>query len=291
MTPGADFEAARPLPAADGLAARSGDGESGGTWWSQRFIEVLESFGVGSRLERGRSYALGGQVTELEVEPGIVLAKVQGTRYTPYRVRIRARLLSEHQWRRAERALAAQALPLAQLLAGQMPRDVEQVLEACKLTLFPDAYADLKASCTCPDAENPCKHIAAVYYLLAERFDADPLAIFTWRGRPAEELLSGLRARRSRASRQTRMPAAIPAEAVATPASASFWFVGPELADLRISPLAGEAPDTLLRQHGPAPVATGESNVTEVLAEMYVQLAEAAERRALAEQHGRGRPI
>lgn len=291
MTPGADFEAARPLPAADGLVARSGDGESGGTWWSQRFIEVLESFGVGSRLERGRSYALGGQVTELEVEPGIVLAKVQGTRYTPYRVRIRARLLSEHQWRRAERVLAAQALPLAQLLAGQMPRDVEQVLEACKLTLFPAAYADLKASCTCPDAENPCKHIAAVYYLLAERFDADPLAIFTWRGRPAEELLSGLRARRSRASRQTRMPAAIPAEAVATPASASFWFVGPQFADLRISPLAGEAPDTLLRQLGPAPVATGESNVTEVLAEMYVQLAEAAERRALAEQHGRGRPI
>lgn len=285
--PAADFEAARPLPAVDGLAARGGDAEPGATWWSQRFIELLESFGVGSRLERGRCYALGGQVTELDVEPGIVLAKVQGTRYTPYRVRIRARLLSEHQWRHAERALAAQALPLAQLLAGQMPRDVEQILEACKLTLFPAAYADLKASCTCPDAENPCKHIAAVYYLLAERFDADPLAIFTWRGRPAEELLGGLRARRSRATRQTRTPAVMPAEAVARPASASFWCAGPELADLRISPLAGEAPDTLLRQLGPAPVATAETNATEVLAEMYVQLAEAAERRALAEQHAR----
>ena len=126
----AGFEPARPLPAAGSPAA----GDYGQTWWSRRFLELLESFGVGSRLERGRGYASGGQVTELEVEPGIVLARVQGTRYTPYRVRIRPKLLSEHQWRRAERAMAAEALPLAQLLAGTMPPDIEDVLSRCKLT-------------------------------------------------------------------------------------------------------------------------------------------------------------
>jgi len=271
----AEFEPARPLPIAGGLSA--GDPEH--TWWSRRFIGVLESFGVGSRLERGRDYARTGQVVELDVEPGIVLAKVQGTRYTPYRVRIRAKLLSDHQWRRAERALAAQALPLAHLLAGLMPPDVEELLGACNLTLFPASYDDLKASCTCPDAENPCKHIAAVYYLLAERFDADPFLIFTWRGRTQEELLAGLRARRGR----SRKPAAADAPTSPAAESASFWHSGPQLADLRISPLAGEAPDALLRSLGPAPIETGGRNVADVLAGTYAQLAAAAERRALTE--------
>jgi len=282
-----DFETARPLPAAEGIVARDGDGEPGGAWWSQRFIAVLESFDVGSRLERGQRYARGGQVTELEVEPGIVLAKVQGTRYTPYRVRIRAKLLSEHQWRRAERALAAQALPLAQLLAGQMPRDIEALLQACKLTLFPATYDDVKASCTCPDPENPCKHIAAVYYLLAGRFGANPFLIFTWRGRTEEELLGGLRARRGRSNRKPRTPA--PARSAPAPAPApapgdrSFWNAGPELADLRISPLAGEAPEALVRRLGPAPIAAGGLDLADALADMYAQLAATAERRALAE--------
>jgi uncharacterized Zn finger protein len=271
----AEPEPARPLPAAGGLSA--GDPEH--TWWSRRFIEVLESFGVGSRLERGRSYAQSGQVVELEVEPGIVLAKVQGTRYTPYRVRIRAKLVSDYQWRRAERAMAAQALPLAQLLAGRMPPDIEELLGACKLTLFPTSYDDVKASCTCPDAENPCKHIAAVYYLLAERFDADPFLIVTWRGRTREELLAGLRARRGR----SRKSAAAGPPTLAAAEPASFWHSGPQLADLHISPLAGEAPDALLRRLGPGPSATGGRNVADVLAGMHAQLAVAAERRALTE--------
>ncbi|CAN5726908.1 SWIM zinc finger family protein [soil metagenome] len=275
-----DFEAARPLPAADGIIAAGGEG---GAWWSERFIAVLESFGVGSRLERGREYARGGQVTELEVEPGIVLAKVQGTRYTPYRVRIRAKLLSEHQWRRAERAMAAQALPLAQLLAGQMPREIEQLMEGCKLTLFPASYDEVKASCTCPDPENPCKHIAAVYYLLAERFDSDPFLIFTWRGRTEEERLSGLRTRRGRSNRKPR--ARPPDTPVPTPAPAdrSFWEAGPELAELRINPLAAESPGALVRRLGPAPIAAGELDLTDALDGMYARLAAAAERRAIAE--------
>ena len=96
--------------------------------------------------------------------------------------------------------MAAQALPLAKLLAGEMPRDIEDVLDACKLTLFPASYHELRATCSCPDAANPCKHIAAVYYILAERFDHDPFVMFAWRGRTQDELLERLRARRARAT-------------------------------------------------------------------------------------------
>ena len=138
------------------------------------------------------------------------------------------------------------------LSRGGMPPDIEDLLAGCKLSLFPASYTDLKASCDCPDAENPCKHIAAVYYLLAERFDADPFLIVTWRGRTQEERLDGLRARRARS--KTKGSSASPRTAAGGAEGArSFWESGPELAHLRISPLAGEAPGALLRRVGPAP--------------------------------------
>jgi uncharacterized Zn finger protein len=292
-SPGYDHEyvAPTPLPAPGGITARSRDGAIGESWWSERFIELLESFGLGSRLERGRVYARAGQVAELDVEPGIVLARVQGSRYTPYRVRIRARVFSEYQWRRAEKAIAERALTLAQLLAGEMPHNIEDVLAACKLTLLPRSYDELRATCTCPDAANPCKHLAAVYYILAERFDDDPFALFTWRGLTREELLEQLRARRAKATGKRPSPgAAQTADAPAPeepPALSTlldrFWSAGPELAGLQVSPLAAEAPDALLRQLGPAPVDVGDQNLAELLGRAYVQLAGAAERRAVEE--------
>jgi uncharacterized Zn finger protein len=284
------YEPSRPLPAEGGIQARSRRGEIGETWWSQRFIELLESFGVGSRLKRGRNYARAGQVVELDVEHGVVLAKVQGSRYSPYRVRIRYKALTESQWRRAEKAMAAQALPLAKLLAGEMPHDIEELFDSCKLSLFPRSPSELTATCTCPDAVNPCKHIAATYYILAERFDEDPFLIFTWRGRDQDELVESLRKRRAPAGRGARTSTASAGDSDAFAPSAplstvldSFWSCGPELDAFHVSPLAGEAPDALLRQLGPAPVEVGDRNLADVLAGVYATLAQAAERRALGE--------
>jgi uncharacterized Zn finger protein len=283
------YERPQPLPVAGGIAARSRRGAIGETWWSQRFIELLESFGAGSRLKRGRNYARTGQVIELEVEPGVVLAKVQGSRYSPYRVRIRGKVLSEPQWRRAEKAMAAQALPLARLLAGEMPHDIEELFASCKLTIFPRSRRELTASCTCPDGENPCKHIAAAYYILAERFDEDPFLIFAWRGREQDELIERLRARRGAAGGGDASDASAGASRVAQPAMPlsaaldSFWCSGPELKALDLSPLASAAPDALLRQLGPAPAHSAGRTLNEILTPAYVTLAQAAERRGLSE--------
>ena len=168
---------------------------------------------------------------ELDVEPGIALAKVQGSRFTPYRVRIRPQAFSEYQWRRAEKAIAARALTLARLLAGEMPNDIEEVLAGAKLPLLPSTYDELRASCTCPDEANPCKHTAAVYYVLAERFDDDPFALFTLRGRTKAELLDGLRARRAKTTGKSA-PAAV--------ASAS------ETGDIAVAAAAVRRPAALL---------------------------------------------
>jgi uncharacterized Zn finger protein len=282
---------ARPLPATGGVVLQAAD-DVGRTWWSQRFIALLESFGLGSRLERGRDYAHAGQVLELDVEPGIALAKVQGTRFTPYRVRIRPSVFSEHQWRRADKAIAARALTLARLLAGEMPDDIEDVLAGAKLSLLPTAYRDLRASCDCPDEANPCKHTAAAYYVLAERFDADPFELFTLRGRTREELLRALRVRRAKATGNTsdRNPVARTEGEAGGGDGAQplpdlvdrFWRSGPELAELHVSPLAGDTPDALLRGVGPLTPAGREDDVAELLAAAYARLAAAAERRALS---------
>lgn len=184
----------RPRPVEGGLKARSGRGAIGQTWWSERFVAVLENIGLGSRLQRGKNYARRGQVISLDIDTGMVSARVQGSRSRPYRVRIGIAAFGKSQWADVERALAASAWYAARLLAGEMPEDIEDVFAAAGLSLFPGSAAELSMDCTCPDWQVPCKHIAAVFYLVAETFDEDPFAILAWRGRERAELLANLHA-------------------------------------------------------------------------------------------------
>ena len=188
------YPASKPRSVDGGIRARSARGKIAGTWWSTRFIEVLESFGMGSRLTRGRNYARRGQVISLNLDAGLVTASVQGSRARPYRVRIGVGAYGKDQWARIEERLASDAWFVAQLLAGEMPPDIEQVFSELGLTLFPTGPADLVLDCSCPDWEVPCKHLAAACYLLAERFDADPFGLLAWRGRDREDLLARLTA-------------------------------------------------------------------------------------------------
>jgi len=190
------YPTTRPLPA-DGLKARSTRGQIGQTWWSQRFIEVLEAMGMGSRLQRGKNYARRGQVISLEVAPGLVSAQVQGSRARPYRVRIGIAAFDKGQWSQIEGALAENALYAAALLACEMPSDIEGVFDAVGLALFPSKARELSLDCSCPDGAVPCKHLAATFYLLAEAFDEDPFVILAWRGRERDELLENLAAART----------------------------------------------------------------------------------------------
>ena len=189
-------EPARPLAVDGGLKARSTRGAIGQTWWSGRFIAVLEAIIVGGRLERGRNYARRGQVISMDVAAGMVGALVQGSRVQPYRVRIGLDAFGEPEWDAAERALSGSAWYSAKLLAGEMPEDIEDVFAELSLALFPASSAELSMYCSCPDWEVPCKHIAAVFYLLAEAFDDDPFSILAWRGRGRDQFLAGLHAAR-----------------------------------------------------------------------------------------------
>ncbi len=154
---------------------------------------MLESFGLQSRLTRGRSYARSGQVLSLDIGTGHVTAKVQGSRVKPYAVKLTVDPLTTRQWQRVEEALAARAIFRARLLAGEMPAEIEEVFADCGTPLFPKSARDLEMTCSCPDWEVPCKHLAAVCYVLAEAFDADPFGMLAWRGKGRDDLLAALR--------------------------------------------------------------------------------------------------
>ena len=126
---------------------------------------------------------------DIAIEEGLVRARVQGSRPEPYEVAIRVTPLSAASWRKLARVLANEAVFLAKLLAGEMPADIESAFAKAGLSLFPTRLSELQTSCSCPDWSNPCKHIAAVYYLLGEEFDRDPFLIFRLRGITRDDLL------------------------------------------------------------------------------------------------------
>ena len=236
----------RPLAVANGLKARSGRGAIGSSWWSRRFLDVLESFAMGNRLSRGRTYARKGQVVSLDVAPGEVSATVQGSRPRPYRVRIGLAPFSELVWAKAEIALSEQALPSAKLLAGEVPPELEDIFAAAGAPLFPAAASELEQRCSCPDGQVPCKHLAATFYLLAESFDADPFLVLRWRGRDREPLLRRLRELRADGPAGDGEVPADPAPA----ASGSALALADLLAD---PPVAADHPDRFWLPPPPLP--------------------------------------
>ncbi|NJC70755.1 hypothetical protein HC031_13670 [Planosporangium thailandense] len=259
----------RPRKVEGGIKARSTRGAIGESWWSRRFLAVLESFALGTRLTRGRSYARAGQVLSLTVAPGSITASVQGSRPAPYDVTVGLEPFPEDVWTRVEEALAAQALFGAQLLAGEMPHEIEEVFAGAGAPLFPSSMADLRLKCSCPDWSVPCKHLAATFYLLAEAFDTDPFQILYWRGRDRETLLSHLRGLRSGVDEPALLPApAAPAaplgaatalaDVAAPPLDSTldrFWV--PPVPLPQRPPTLDVEPDLLLRQLPPPGPALG----------------------------------
>ncbi|RSM64840.1 hypothetical protein DMB66_18610 [Actinoplanes sp. ATCC 53533] len=184
------FDSTGPIRVDGGIAVRAKRGKIGEQWWSRRFVDILERTCDPGRLARGRAYARKGQVINFELTPGRVAGLVQGSRPQPYQVTIDIPAYDQAQWTKILTALGAQALHRAALLAGEIPHELVDLFDELDLPLFP---SELGMSCSCPDWGEPCKHVSAVLYVLAEAFDDDPFLVLAWRGRGRDELLAALR--------------------------------------------------------------------------------------------------
>lgn len=239
-------------------------------WWSQRFTAVLEGYGLGPRLERGRRYARGGRVKELIVKAGRLEARVQGSRATPYRVSVRSEAASKAQWRSLELLFASRLGWAAQLLAGEVPANLETAFAEAGAALFPRRWADLQVRCGCPDDAEPCKHIAAVLYVFAQQLDGDPWLLLAWHGRDRQTLLQALQqgpqgaaaSGAKAAGQQVRLPPWWPAGLRSRP--------DPHLQPP--DPLPPDPPERALQRLGPMELDGAPPDWQERLAEMYRKL-------------------
>jgi len=182
-------------PSATGPGSRRGFGS---TWWGAAWVDALQGRARldPNRLPRGRSYARSGAVGDLLAAPGKVRAPVQGSRSRPYDVHVRVRQFDDAEWNRLLDIVAGQLGHTAALLDGELPPEILDDVTAAGLDLLPGP-GDLQPRCSCPDWADPCKHAAAVCFLVADMLDADPFVLLLLRGRDREAILSALRSRRS----------------------------------------------------------------------------------------------
>jgi uncharacterized Zn finger protein len=264
-----------PLTVKGGIRAQQANFGVSRVWWSRRWTEMMEDFRIGARLGRGRNYAISGQVSDLTVGPGLTEARVQGAAPEPYVCVIKFRVVTDEAREHILRGLRQSPMLLARLLSGEMPFEIEGLFREVGMPFFPQRTDDVWSHCSCPDYANPCKHLAAVYYLLGESFARNPLLLLTLRGVPVA--LPGQagavspsppsvpsRSRDGGAARLT--PAAV--YGVSRPAPAAFPGLPSGGA------LSAEAPDApLLARLGPLPFWRGQERFLDTLTHLYARAA------------------
>jgi uncharacterized Zn finger protein len=283
--------------------------KAGATWWGQRWIDALQNVlrGDSARLARGRTYARAGRTHDLVVKAGKVTAKVTGSRATPYKITIEIAQLTNPMWQKAIDAMAAKAQFSAELLAGQMPKEIDEVFLAAGASLFPRTREELVTSCSCPDWGDPCKHVAATHYVLGEALDRDPFLLFELRGRTKATVLDALRAARgsngSAVSKASSVRAAtksvdaaltapeVPKVVLGKIKAVDYDKAREALPALNFSFDAPVTHGAVLRQLGVPAAWSGQSSPADTLTPLVRAAAETARRIAMAEPDWHPEPV
>ena len=152
----------------------------GVTPWGRWFIDVLDSYKMGERLERGRRYANSGKVLSLDINAGRASAKVEGKSSPFYKVSISFPPLEKAE--KVYKLIESDPPLMARIASGELPETFLQKLKSEGINLTPVRWREMKRSCSCPDYGDPCKHMAALYYIIAREIDANPQVLFRLRG-------------------------------------------------------------------------------------------------------------
>ena len=151
------------------------------TWWGKAWCDNLEQYAdYESRLGRGKRYVRNGSVIDLKIQKGKILARVQGTRKTPYKVEIRISPLSEERCQDILERCGRKLENLEALTEGNFPDDMKALFRG-KGGVFPEPR-EISFNCSCPDWALMCKHVAAALYGVGARLDENPLLFFELRG-------------------------------------------------------------------------------------------------------------
>ena len=158
------------------------------TFWGKAWADNLARYAdLANRLPRGRAYLRNGSVLDLAITEGRIEAYVAGSEL--YRVTIGIAPMARARWRRVVTRCTGRIGSLVGLLRGELSDDVLAVLTHAKDGLFPEPR-EMALDCSCPDAAQVCKHVAAVLYGVGIRLDARPELFFVLRRVDQAELIS-----------------------------------------------------------------------------------------------------
>lgn len=158
-------------------------------WWGKAWNKNLESYAdFRNRIGRGRSYVKHGAVVDLQIKKGNIEALVQGSSSKPYEVEIQIDKFSSVKWKKVMELCNHKIETLEALIAGEFPKELEQVFKESETGLFPSPK-EIHFSCSCPDSAIVCKHVAAVLYGVGARLDSDPILFFKLRDIDFEQLI------------------------------------------------------------------------------------------------------
>jgi hypothetical protein len=161
-------------------------------WWTERLINHLAETAAPKGLSAAKNYARAGRVVELNVLPGVISAKVQGKRKTPYLVRIKLPVPDDEQLRNIRAALYEKAIYRSMLLSGEIPRELDRIFMSAGVSLSLEGFLRFKQMCTCSEPEETCKHVLAVLYVTAAVFDRDPFMFLKMNGLEKKTLMEFL---------------------------------------------------------------------------------------------------
>jgi uncharacterized Zn finger protein len=178
--------------------------QTNNAWWARRWQTWLKQLALDTDAEGGLR---GCRVKRMEISPGLIQAQVQDRELGAVAVEIRLAVLQDAQWERVIDALGSQAIYAAQLLAGNMPPEIEDVFAQAGASLLPASLDEVQQSCsTCPPGARPCRPIAAVYWQLGEMVGEDPWLLLRLRGRDRQQVLTSIHERRNMGAEPANRP-------------------------------------------------------------------------------------
>ncbi len=263
------------LPVRGGIRAQGTRSRQSRSWWGRRWMLMLEGLRLGARLGRGRQYAVAGQVAALTLGEGAVGAVVQGGAPEPYRVTFTFRTLADGLRGELAAALGAHPAWIGRFLVNDLPVEVEALFRDAGVSLFPERRGDWICACTCPDWSKPCKHAAAVLYLLGEAVEREPMLLLELRGINRGDLIPA--AGHPPGGGGHRPPPPAPVAAPDAPAdAAAFWGDRWTPAETFGPPPGRTVAAPLIARLGPLPFWRGQERFREMVEQVYGRAAPVA---------------
>lgn len=151
----------------------------GRTWWGKQWLRAFTGIDYSNRLPRGRTYANKGRAYDISIKTNIITARVDGSYPQPYKVSISLPKFDRAIQESIRSLIVSSPSILSALINKQLPSTLLEKLNDYNIKLFPADWSEVDASCDCPDWAVPCKHIAAVIYLICVAIDNNPFVVFS----------------------------------------------------------------------------------------------------------------